>query len=663
MATKPVISQWHGWADRYQYDHADPFSYPVPAPTNVGIFDNPVRTVCFNPAYAPILLGALSRLEYPELYISDGYEVTQQIALLKNIIAGQGDNPCVPESILETECAYYPSWFAGIEYIPSSPFGGEVPENYLVAPFFRFSAIDTIFPNWLEDWFFNAIEWATGYRENDIFTSFFSLPTYDNPFDGLDYPTIKITVQGTGKVRLKLLAVPFGGRALISFDPVGVFDILNAVFSENDRIVELNRDVISLVPETDLDEIEEILLTEDGIHEIYITYLPTINDETPIFQFGGGFRGYEVCGNLTVIDQSTGLPLDPNGDTLQEGVILTTYEDMLRALNEHKSLDSKAWLFGADTQSGTIDSDVIDGTLTLDASSDTVTKVGSTVGGSGAVLPDGVSTVDQYFGGTQSQADNFNDLFTFIKDSATSGLSTAVIQRSVRGFMGILDDASVEAGAVNLLVTDYVAQATAFVFDGVEIAQDIFFDGSPVGGIFQFTLDNLASVDTEFNLVNDFAKYVTDTTWNTWFNKGTSKPKQDYKNDIRYIRENVVLTLDDNTLSNFGTGDESSLLSPPTLVASRDYLMKVVGLLTSTNGVDTYDGMYTVIGGVEAYDPLQFGASNGTSKVAPDVVPNYSLDGYLVNISPTNVTRLITGKRISGWTGSLTVTMIDLGAS
>ena len=45
MATKPVISQWHGWADRYQYDHADPFSYPVPAPTNVGIFDNPVRAM------------------------------------------------------------------------------------------------------------------------------------------------------------------------------------------------------------------------------------------------------------------------------------------------------------------------------------------------------------------------------------------------------------------------------------------------------------------------------------------------------------------------------------------------------------------------------------------------------------------------------------------
>ena len=326
--TLPPLSQWNGWLHHFGYVHADPFSRPLPIPAS-GIFDTPDIQICFNSEWKPLLLGALTRLAYEELYIKDdshdGIWARNQIEDFMG--AFTGTNPCQPQSIEATECAYYPSYYAGIEYIPYNPFSDTtLPSGYNVAPFFRFNRIDTWFPNWIDDWFHGVIENTTGYLENDVFVSFFSLPTLTNPFDGLDYPTLKITVQGEGTMKLRFLLVPFGGRALITFDPPDVTDIFNSIWSTEDRIIELNRDVVSLIPETDLDAIEEVKLVGDTTHTVYVTFLPTINDESPVFQFGGGFRGFEICGGLTLIDPATDLPVDPT-DPLQEGTILVTQEE------------------------------------------------------------------------------------------------------------------------------------------------------------------------------------------------------------------------------------------------------------------------------------------------------------------------------------------------
>lgn len=335
MADFPRLNGWQGWL-KYGYTDLDPFKRPVPAPI-AGIFDDSngdLRTLQFNPAWSPLITGALSRLEFPELYLSDGENTVQDVRKLINYVAGIETLELPAPS--ETTCTYYPSYYAGIEYIPHNPFDGNSTFDplYPVAPFFRFGAIDTILPNWLEDFFLSTLEWATGYRENDIFVSYLSLPTLTNPFDGLDYPTIKLTVQGSGKVSLHLLSVPFGGRALVSLDPPDIGDLFNAIWSENDRLLELNRDIVSVPPETDLDNIEEVIFSEDGTHEIYITFLPVINDETPFFQMGGGFRGYELCGNLTVIDPVSGQPIDftDSENSYQEGMIIMSTDDMRNAV-------------------------------------------------------------------------------------------------------------------------------------------------------------------------------------------------------------------------------------------------------------------------------------------------------------------------------------------
>ncbi|MEL7442256.1 MAG: hypothetical protein AAFN66_05385 [Pseudomonadota bacterium] len=337
----------NSWLGKYNVYHFDTFSHEIPVPM-AGILDGCDYAFYFHSDWLPIIVGALARLEEPSLYVGD-IETKERVAQdVTNAIAKMtsGESPCLPESISETECAYYPSFYAGIEYIPYNPFGSEPPPNNYPtgAPFYKFGRIDTFLPNWIDDFFQGAVENVTGYLENDVFTSYLSLPANANPFDGLDYPTIKLTVRGTGKLTMYLLSVPFGGRALVSFDPPDIGDLFSAVFTQQDRILELNRDLFSAVPETDVDVIEEIILDEDKTHEIYVTFLPTINDEAPILQYGGGFRGYEVCGNLTVIDPVTGLPVNSDGDiNFQEGVIVATVDDLYDALVRYRDTDTIRW--------------------------------------------------------------------------------------------------------------------------------------------------------------------------------------------------------------------------------------------------------------------------------------------------------------------------------
>lgn len=282
--------------------------------------------LCITEEELSYLLGAAAHY----VNLTGGTEYSQLFALLDAIanIDNPYANDCLPTAT-DTQCTYFPSWYSGIEYLPYNPFSdADLPSGYNIAPFFRFKKINTIFPNFIDDWFQGLVENTTGYLEEDIFVSFFSLPTLTNPFNGLDYPTLKLTVQGTGYVRLRMLSVPFGGRALVSIgDPPNIGDIFNALWSPDDRIIELQRDIIAAVPETDLDVIEEIIFDEAGTHEIWVTFLPTLNDETPFFQFGGGFRGYEVCGALTVIDPITGLPLDLS-NPFQDGVTILTPQEI-----------------------------------------------------------------------------------------------------------------------------------------------------------------------------------------------------------------------------------------------------------------------------------------------------------------------------------------------
>lgn len=591
MTLQP-LQDWQGWFEHHGYKHADPFSRPLPIPS-MGIFDSPDMTICFNSKWSPILLGALGRLTYPELYIvdteHDGIWATNEAHKIMGVIAG-AENPCLPQSIMETECAYYPSWFAGIEYIPHNPFSpsGFDPQ-YPVAPFFRFANIDTWFPDWLDDIFQGLIEATTGYLENDVFVSFFSLPTYQNPFDGLDYPTIKLTVQGTGTVKMKFLLVPMGGRALISFDPVGVFDILTAIFTPDDRIIELNRDIFAAVPETDVDAIEEIQLTEDGTHEIYVTFLPTLNDEAPIFQFGGGFRGYEVCGNLTVIDAQTGQPLDTENPSYQEGVIVATEQDVYNALVRFETERSNRWLLASAPEN-------IKEGIELD-NKGKLEFTDTFKGGVGA--PTNASSDEEIYGAAMAVGEGFRDLVAEIVlrriDQTKPALATQVILSRVFFFQN-LDD--IWTDLLALLDTPFL-DATDTVTPVVipqAIANKIYCNGLSKQSLHQWAQDieDAAGTDAE-DIANWYRLLIdelADEQIEQWYSRGLDVPRVGFETAscYRFPPEEKIMNYDDFVGGNFvwaTNGLDQRLVRLE---------ITVIAPFVDADG-DTFDGVYYVPNG------------------------------------------------------------------
>lgn len=652
MADYPHLSNWQGWLAKQKYAHLDPFDRPIPAPV-AGIFDNTggdLRTVCFNPAWSPILTGALSRLTVPELYLSDGEESVQDVLKLMNLVAGIGDNPCLPQSVDAMSCAYYPSWYAGIEYTPNNPFSsGDLPAGYDNPAFIRFSRFDTWFPDWLDDWFFGAIENVTGYLENDIFVFPLSLADQIDPYSDLDYPTIKLTVQGTGILRLKFLLAPLGGRALISFDPVDILDIFSAIFTTDDRIIELNRDILALVPETDVDAIEEIVLDTDTTHEIYITFLPTINDEFPIVQYGGGFRGYEVCGNLTVISPVTGEPIDftdTNGTIYQEGIIVATYEDILRALNEHRTIESNRWLLASDAdniESG-VTIDKVTGEVTIDKSS-------------GVLSPEFDSNIYEIQnGGAYNQAVQFAKLFTDTDAQIVGGFTDALIQKSIEYVLAGVD-------ILTFSVFNYRASAQAIVIDVAKLAEEIYCSGSFANGLFQYASNPANHDATDFGYILDMASDVPNSTLSNWNADGKQSPSSLYTGYACYRAPSQSITFDVN---NFTRGNSQWYTGG---LANRRYRLEidVTEVLIDANGTK-YDGVYFEEAGQSPSDFYNVRLLAGGTQVLSSQHPAY-LDGtgkYVLEFAHAST---ITGSNfqltpmVTPVSGSITLTLYDLGAN
>lgn len=647
MSLQP-LPNWSGWLHHFGYSHADPFNRPMPIP-EMGIFDSPDVTICFNSKWSPLLVGALSRLRYPELYIvdseHDGIWADQQATKLIGVIAG-AENPCLPQSIQSTECAYYPSWYAGIEYIPHNPFNpseGFDPQ-YPVAPFFRFAAIDTWFPDWIDDIFQGIIENTTGYLENDVFVSFLSLPTYQNPFDGLDYPTIKLTVTGTGTVKLKFLLVPFGGRALISFDPVGVFDIFQAIWSPDDRIIELNRDIVSLVPETDLDAIEEIFLTEDKTHEIYITFLPTINDEAPIFQFGGGFRGYELCGDLTVVNPVTGDPIDfqnQSENIYQEGIIVATYDDLLKALNEHKTIEANRWLLASES------SNIISG-IEVDPDTGTVT-VKQSGGGQGEAIE--ALAQEVHYGGATNQAIQFKKLLDELNANITSGYSVLTLVNLSRIITNPLD-----VVAWSDLVTEYNTADPQVTIDATELAQNLFCADS-YEGVLNYAIAEHSASEAELNFIVQFAQEIPPSTWSQWYEAGKTTPKLGFESAPCYQQPSITGSIDYSEYS----ASVFKIFAQNTL-ANRKWRLATSGKLTDATGRD-YDGVFLRDGTVFTRNHVRLGkdlvgAANSTNNPLYQDLSKYGLE-YQPAYAPDMVQFTQVFTPVSG---TITFKLYDLGA-
>lgn len=231
--------------------------------------------------------GALDELGQPYSWDDDEAHTALAVAAVwREIYEKTRQSFVLRDCLTEEPCRFYRPKSPRLQWFPENPFepNAEIPTGYLFHPF-------TVVDSSILSTIISA--WGLGYQINDVYTDITKLPAGDWGEiidDGyLFFPRFRVNdLNGSGKVKIHLLNIPQGGRVLIVKD--GVLDLLNL------QLVELNKDHVSVPPETQTAIIVEIEFIDEAEHFLDVVFVPNVNDEVIPFFFGGGLRGVEICG-------------------------------------------------------------------------------------------------------------------------------------------------------------------------------------------------------------------------------------------------------------------------------------------------------------------------------------------------------------------------------
>lgn len=195
---------------------------------------------------------------------------------------------CAPVMQEEGDCANYLPYAPFAEYSPQNPYNEPdlTPPDYLMPPFMRNTGFE--YPE------------LFGYKASDVFVPFGAVNIAPENVFMLNYPQIKISVRGSGQIELDLLSVQAGGFAVIKVgSPPNILDILQELIIETGVIIiDLENDSASIPPESDIVIAEEINI-EAAVNEttdVYVVFIPKLNDSLNALGFGGGIRSIGLCG-------------------------------------------------------------------------------------------------------------------------------------------------------------------------------------------------------------------------------------------------------------------------------------------------------------------------------------------------------------------------------
>lgn len=245
--------------------------YPLPNP----ITGNPL--ICFSmmipdhPEYRSAVYGAITELgkwwNWEKTYEDGDTRASQTAQVMRELIHETLtiDTECFPD---ESGCLEYHNLSYIIEYFPNYPTDQTTPPGYLFPPWYIAPAINLI-----------------GAPEGAVVTDIARFPyTPGQPAE--EFPRFRVHLNGTGTVELHLIAINFGGNAIIQVDgdlgQVEVFD--------------LNQDIIAIPPETEDVIIIEREITTPGAHFIDVTMTPVLQNEIPPVLMGGGLLKVVLCG-------------------------------------------------------------------------------------------------------------------------------------------------------------------------------------------------------------------------------------------------------------------------------------------------------------------------------------------------------------------------------
>lgn len=237
--------------------------------------------------------GALQELAYWFSWERDeAHTGVQASAVWMNVIDAAhtrflSGNPCGNEMV--DQCVEMAPHHPAIEWQPTNPFldPHETPSGYLAAPF---SIVDLSLPG-------IDLAYLAGLKNGDVIATLLSIP--GNPLellvDGL--PRFLIRVNGTGTVTIHLINLPLGGIAAIGKDTfIDIPGLIGGVIGTGITLVDLNRDLVSIPPETSTIIGQQVEFTTAGAHFIEVAFIPILDDSVTPVRYGGGLRGMTVCG-------------------------------------------------------------------------------------------------------------------------------------------------------------------------------------------------------------------------------------------------------------------------------------------------------------------------------------------------------------------------------
>ncbi len=227
------------------------------------------------PEYRAAFYGALDTLtkwsNWEKSYEPDDRRATQAASYWRKIIYDH----------LKLECAEFSTNPACLEYTPTSPIVSFAPTDPYTQPDVTPAGYE--FPIWYVVPEGDTPNFLLGYKVGDVITTLAATPGLLLPTSG--WPRFRITFKGAGKLVVTLVKVVAGGRAQMQIDG----DIGSL------RWTPTGYDLVSIPPDTDVEDEMVAEITGDGDHFVDITFVPFASVTPPSFGFGGGIRKIELC--------------------------------------------------------------------------------------------------------------------------------------------------------------------------------------------------------------------------------------------------------------------------------------------------------------------------------------------------------------------------------
>jgi hypothetical protein len=632
--------------------------------------------VCITEEELHLLLGAA--LFYAEM--SAEKEIRHLLPLMQAMeyIGNPEYAACLGiNAIEENECKDFAPFAPFIGYAPQNPYNDPelVPSGYFTPPFRLWSQFETILPDWVDEWLGGLIDWATGYQQGDVVVDISSLPLLANWQDLLTngLPRIEINVTGSGEVELHLLAFPLGGRLLVTVDiEPNLADIFNGIIGGDVRIIELNREVFGIPPETDLTVIEEVAVSGAGAHTIYLTFIPTVDAEIVPVNFGGGLRkivlcGFDEQGEIMGIEDVRFNTTNCTFEKRLEGVWsaisggdewLMCVEALMATKAEIKeAIIESAEQLAAQMISGTPENLASGGAIEINDKGEIAVK-------SGGIAPDDPTTSsdeEKRSGGAQGVYNGFRQLILDINGWITAGYTAAEINFLV-GSKYIINGQMLDA--ITAYRSSFQTPPAGWTTPVIttSLAQYIYCRGNNRESIAKYIL---ASWDIEvFNLLS-INNGLEQAQLDAWFAQGETAPSTDYITYSCVPVDTEEFTLDTAYLP---TGVYKQGTSIHKL--NHRILIEVSGKVNHSTDASYQDffwhvavnGTKTLIGTSGTFGSIQFNQPFGNppqSKVPFESSGVYRLTMDTTSAQALNFRRIIQGVYLGS--GSFTIKFTDLG--